>query len=447
MKKMFRSSTMYEKVTLEDDILRGVAVCTAGEALGHGVHLENEFISDLVESGKKLKKGIKSRFGHPSMSASAVGTFVGRFKNFSLDDSSDAHIARADLYLDESAKETPNGDLHSYVKKLATTDAEAFGTSIVFQIAGYYKRDGDKKVSDKEDNYNDIDSHEFVELDKFLECDIVDSPAANPGGFFSSVTIAGQVSDILDANPKLFEALNEDPDIIKGFMSRYNEYLKRGGGKEIILSEVITPTNSEAYGEEVVEVAKRLQQYDIGIVDDVIGEYKNVLPSDETEELMNEEMKEKFDILEAEKAELSAKIEEQVQELTTLKASVKDFQTEKTELLKNEAEGFVGAVVEEGKLMPKFKSMKVAEYLALKKAGNDEAFALWKEELSSRETQITLGASVDAAPDGKKDYSKETSFAGSMEDAEIALAAAQVSVAKGISLAEATTFIIENMEG
>ena len=109
-------------------IIYGFSVITKGEARGHGLEIDETTLDQVVELGAKASIGIKSRFGHPNMSNSAVGTFLGRAKNFRRNNG----MVRADLYFDKTAYKTPNGDLAGYVLGLAESDPQAFGSSIVF---------------------------------------------------------------------------------------------------------------------------------------------------------------------------------------------------------------------------------------------------------------------------------------------------------------------------
>ena len=70
------------KVDRENHIIHGVAVCSPGEAKGHGVHVDREFTADVVRFGQDGSRGQRSRFGHPAMSANALGTHLGRVENF-----------------------------------------------------------------------------------------------------------------------------------------------------------------------------------------------------------------------------------------------------------------------------------------------------------------------------------------------------------------------------
>jgi hypothetical protein len=238
-------------------VISGVSVTTQGEALGHGVHLDESFIDAVVEQGNSKKSGLKARFGHPNMCSTALGTFIGRFKNFSKqtvtrNDGSEAFRAVADLFMSNSAKETPNGNLYDYVFSMAKSESDMFGTSIVFTPGRYYKKqpDGSKAYQHSDGlRYTDESGREltpeeratlseelYTECDDLHACDTVDDPAANDGLFsrFANETIAGQVTEFLDLNPQVWTAISGNPGILEslakyadkvdGFIERYRAY-------------------------------------------------------------------------------------------------------------------------------------------------------------------------------------------------------------------------------
>ena len=208
-------------VDLDKGIISGVAVVTAGGAKGHGVMLDTSFVKDVVEYGNDKKNGIKARFGHPNMCSTALGTFIGRIKNFR----NDGDIARADLFMSGEAKDTPHGNLYEYVLGMANNEPDMFGLSIVFTPGDKYQisKDG-KKIGSNDDEY-DSQKEPFVELSALHACDIVDDPAANPDGLFSAWsadTFAGQATEFFDTHPEVFEVLRAKPEIVNEFLSRYS---------------------------------------------------------------------------------------------------------------------------------------------------------------------------------------------------------------------------------
>ena len=228
----------------EKGIIEGISVCTVGEAKGHGVNLDSEFIQRVTELGAAKRNGLKARFGHPNMCSTALGTFIGRFKNFRQVDGQ----VKADLFLSNEAKSTPHGDLYTYVLGMAKNEPDMFGTSIVFTPGELYRRDKDgEKVPVSGELAGSEDDPVFVECSELHACDTVDEPAANDGLFsrFSNETIAGQMTEFLDLNPSVWEAILENPSILEvlskygnkfdEFINRYRSY--REQSEEDIMSD------------------------------------------------------------------------------------------------------------------------------------------------------------------------------------------------------------------
>lgn len=158
-------------------IIYGYSVVTKGLALGHDMAIDETTLSQVVALGNASKMGVKSRFDHPNASNTSMGTFLGRTKNFRK--AGDRVLG--DLYLSESAKEAPQGDLYTYVLGLAERDPQAFGASIVFEgkAEPQLNKDGTQK---KDDMGNPLPR--LARVEALLASDVVDDPAANAGGLF-----------------------------------------------------------------------------------------------------------------------------------------------------------------------------------------------------------------------------------------------------------------------
>lgn len=249
--KYFRSQPTYAqpatKVDRERGILYGVQIVREGEAKGHGVMLDADFVSKITELGNGHKNGVKARFNHPNMSSGALGTMLGRYQNFRTEGSANY----ADLHLSETAKTSPSGDLYTYVLDMAQNEPDMFGNSISFQDDGelYVKnKDGQKlpivyerlgmydytiKVNDNGElkEWNDDYSDELYVIPAFLHAsDLVDDPAATDGLFSAQVNhhaFAVQVSDFLDANPEIWDFVQAHPDKLIPFFEKYEAYAQR----------------------------------------------------------------------------------------------------------------------------------------------------------------------------------------------------------------------------
>lgn len=199
----------------EDDkykgVIRGFAVMTQGQVKDmRGWEIDETTLSQIVEAGNKSQLGLKSRFGHPNMSSTALGTFTGRAKNFRKD----GDIARADLFISKTAYETPDGDIASYVLDLAEKDPDAFGTSVVL---GEF----DLEYADKEKDKDGKDLPPKLRVSSLMAVDVVDDPAANEGmfnkHFNSSVELSAKATEFMNK-------LLDNPDALEyviSFLERY----------------------------------------------------------------------------------------------------------------------------------------------------------------------------------------------------------------------------------
>jgi len=139
--------------------------------------IDDTALDQVIDLSNQAKIGVKSRFGHPNMSNTALGTFLGRAKNFRKD----GDIVRADLYIDETAYKTPDGDLATYVLDLAESDPAAFGSSLVFDAELEYRLEKDGTRA--KDSQTGEPLPALVRYKKLFASDIVDDPAATKGLF------------------------------------------------------------------------------------------------------------------------------------------------------------------------------------------------------------------------------------------------------------------------
>lgn len=211
--------------------ITAVSVITVGEALGHGQWIDGETVDQVVSFGSRSSKGIKSRFTHPGLSADGMGTVLGRLNNFRRD----GERALADLHFFRAAHRTPDGDLATYVMDLAEEDPEAFGTSIVFEHdygaenrfrAEHDDEDGNFRSPDKKNTNN----FRHIRLAKLWAGDVVDEPAANPGGLFRQGHEIAEEADKLcqyalglSAEKPTLTHLSADAERFASFAARFLE--------------------------------------------------------------------------------------------------------------------------------------------------------------------------------------------------------------------------------
>ena len=266
--RWFRANNKSDKmkgatVDRENGAIYGVSVCTEGEALGHDVWLDNAFIADVVSLGKAVKKGVKARFGHPNMSGEALGTYIGRFMNFRQEGTK----AVADLYFDDSAKVSPNGDLVDYLMTLAETSPDVFGASIVFSIKDYFfKKTKGENISTR-DHYENQDKESvdyqlelddsgynkyFISIKELYGADLVDEPAANEDGLFSQFSstqlhadkFAVIATEFLNQYPAIAAFVKKNPHKITEFMKKFDANNLPLEEDEVV--EVVPPVPNEA---------------------------------------------------------------------------------------------------------------------------------------------------------------------------------------------------------
>lgn len=212
----------------EKGIIRGFAVMTKGFVKDvRGWEIDETTLEQVTLAGNVAQNGLKSRFGHPMMSSEALGTFLGRAKNFQKD----GDLVRADLHIDESAYKTPDGDLAGYVMDLAESDPEAFGASVVlleYDLEEQFEADG--KTPKKDANGNPLP--ERLRVAKLSSVDVVDEPAANEGFFGKffpdNVKLSASFTEFLDKFIQSPEAVDKAVNFLKRYQNTRHENQTEG---------------------------------------------------------------------------------------------------------------------------------------------------------------------------------------------------------------------------
>ncbi len=241
----------HPKVDAENEVLHDVQITLEGEAKGHGVWLDREFCESVAAAGNATGDvGLKVRYGHPAMCADAIGTELGRAKNFrvvDIDRQIDGQTVTAagvvaDIHILESAHHAPQGDIAAHVLAAAAEDPAIFGQSIVFTAADRVvkdaegvrhsfneevlgKSDGEAEppppISEQEWLAKSADGHEYVVLGKLHGTDFTDEPAATDG-VFSTGTLAEEAALMLDEHPQIVDAIEKNPTALVEFLDRSN---------------------------------------------------------------------------------------------------------------------------------------------------------------------------------------------------------------------------------
>lgn len=221
-------------------LIRGLAVITRGEALGHGEWIDAEFLKQTAAAiNASGSKGIKARYTHPDDSGDGLGSYLGRVKDARIE----GDTVRADLHLASAAHNSPDGNLASYVMDLALEDPDAFGESIAFQrdlsaeddFATEHSQavklsdfDGEKTVYRfKSPDKLNTRNLPHVRLAELRAVDTVDEPAANPSGLFHRASAAAEADALLSyalghsSERPTLTTFDADPDRVSGFLNRW----------------------------------------------------------------------------------------------------------------------------------------------------------------------------------------------------------------------------------
>lgn len=353
-------------------VIRGYAVITKGEALGHAMWIDDETLFQVAELGNAALKGVKVRFTHPGLCADGLGTFLGRAKEFRVE----GDIVRADLHFAPASvtSKSPNHttDPVDYILDLAAHDPSAFATSIVFChdlgaedrfVAEHTDEDG-KFYSPDPDNTNNFFHARLAEL---RASDLVDEPAANPGGFFSDTEeMAAKAESAmlyafgLNDNPPApgtFGTLENERvrDYFKGFLARHHFCRK-----EFTMAENAN-ANLAAAGVEIVPAKPQLSAKDFA------AEMAEAFPEDSqfalsciTEGLSVEQAKAKH------RDALLAVIAEKDAELAALAQAKASLEAEAADLRKQLASGEPAAAdhVPEPKALSSEQQVALAKQMA-----------------------------------------------------------------------------------
>lgn len=159
---------------------KGISVITAGPALGHGMVIDADTLSQVVERGNEAGQ-VKVLSDH----SSSISNIIGYLENFSLD----GGRVRADLTLFQSH------DGFSYFSELISTLPGQIGFSISFSGIPREAADGTM----------------LADVQNLFSVDLVLSPAANPTGIFHARVDSNQkaMNKNVPAQEAKLEALAE----------------------------------------------------------------------------------------------------------------------------------------------------------------------------------------------------------------------------------------------
>lgn len=205
-------------IDVANGAIKGVALASIGEAIGHESYFDSHTISQIADSLNAAKnKRIKARFGHPPAHEDPLGTQIGYFVN--------ARVSGDKVIADFVATPTPHNDsLIKHIFALAESGADLFGISIE-AVVDYAKKDGDEK--------------NYVRVTQLEAAAFVSDPAANADGLFNAQL----------QTPKSKKMEKKEPWLIKAFKRAFAQFAEA----ELPDGTVIRfPGDSPAIGDPVM---------------------------------------------------------------------------------------------------------------------------------------------------------------------------------------------------
>lgn len=150
----FSAIATRQRIDADAGIIHGVSVITQGEALGHGLFIDAITLSQVRETAGAYPGGLKVKVNH----GKDLESIVGVLKNFAMDGAQ----LRADLHLLKNAED------RAKIIEMAQTMPESFGLSVAIA-----------------NEPEEIEGKKYIRCAEIYSADLVDGPAANPGGLFS----------------------------------------------------------------------------------------------------------------------------------------------------------------------------------------------------------------------------------------------------------------------
>lgn len=328
------------RIDLETGILYDVVMCEEGQAKGHGVYLEAEFIEDLIAYDQKhfAKRGLKSRFGHPGASDDTLGTQMGYFYNFRTRKKSGKMQAIADLHLLDAADLSPTRpQMKQWVLAMAEEAPDFLMMSIVFRPGRYYQwgKDNKKKyiweyVKTKDSEGNEYDRWvssdpalgkifvEFGTKGEHFYTDGVEAGAATNSLFSNRVNphlYVSQADQFLEDHPHIKSFMQQHPDKVQAFLATV------GVNISTTMSQESTPTPKTA-------LQRFLAAFSSDDEKDLRKELTELQSAKDKAESDLKALSEKYTALEKDVAELKAAAKTAETELAARAARITELEAE-----------------------------------------------------------------------------------------------------------------------
>lgn len=226
MKNQKKSAPLFFKlksgsVDREAGVIRNIVIIEEGEDKA-GDLWDTTALGQIATLGNAQNMGVKSRFGHPNMCDSALGSYIGRYKDFRIDtietEKGSVQAAVADLYLDPTAKALPGkGDVYKYILDMAESNSDMFGNSI------HYSPDKPAKKNEQDASGNEV-VKTYERVKSLIASDLVDSPCATTNLFKDTNDLASKVTEFLEDTPEIFDLIQKDESILNSFLHKYKVF-------------------------------------------------------------------------------------------------------------------------------------------------------------------------------------------------------------------------------
>lgn len=276
-------------IDAEAGVIRDVVAVQEGEAKGHSVHLESEFITNIVAFDKQVfgTRGVKVRLGHPGASDDSMGTQLGFMRNPRRREKAGKMQAIYDLHLlDAAAKSPTHGDMKAWVLAMSAEAPDFIMSSIVFNPSGYYQRkpNGNKHRLEIDPdwgsfaNYKEEWGNIFAEFDQSAGAlhhytDLVESGAATESLFSNTANphlFVARLGEWLDENPDIRNFISAHPDKVQAFLDRIGfktpptkqTPTAMSSLKELLFGKEKTEAETALSAEQVQELRDKIEQAD-----------------------------------------------------------------------------------------------------------------------------------------------------------------------------------------
>lgn len=281
-----------DRIDREAGVLYDVVMVEEGEAKGHELHLEEEFINDLVAYDVKhyARRGLKNRFGHPRASESTMGSQMGYFTNFRTRKKGGKMQAIADLHLLDAADISPTKpNMREWMLRMATEAPDFVMMSIVFKESGYYQRNDKEekvpmKVARDDDGFLYWENYDpkkklFVEFGTkgvHYYTDTVEAGAAADNLFSTEANprlFVSKALSWLDEHPELKDFARQHPDKVQQFLqslginTQQPKTFTMKSLKELLFGSEKTAEDVALTPDQVQELRDKLSQAETALAD------------------------------------------------------------------------------------------------------------------------------------------------------------------------------------